>query len=120
MRDIYSLTKETYNNVGPGWWPIIDNYLPRIVALAPECMINVKEKFGALRIQVYGRIENIEEVQALLLAAQQESRTICESCGRPGKTRNKGAYIQTLCFHCLLKNRLKNSYSERNLRGKEK
>ena len=35
----------------PGWWPILDKYMPQFRALDPNCEFFIKEKFGYLRIR---------------------------------------------------------------------
>lgn len=59
----------------------------------------VKEKFGTLRFYVDG---GDEEVFRLIDSAEQESATICESCGAPGTLTMKG-WCSTLCESCRQK-----------------
>lgn len=89
--------------VGKGWWPILDKYLPQIVELAPDCDIIVKEKYGTLRIGAYGKALDHNKLTELERVAEQESATVCEECGAPGKLRNKLFRIQTLCRGCYRK-----------------
>lgn len=103
MNDIKMLTQEARSLVGKGWWPIIDEYLPQIVELAPECDIDVKEKYGILRINTVGSVVDPEKVLALEIAAMQESETVCEECGAPGTLRPDRTWIQTLCDQCAAK-----------------
>lgn len=56
----------------------------------------VKEKFGTLRFYVDG---GDEEVFRLIDTAEQESATICETCGAPGTLVTKG-WCSTLCESC--------------------
>lgn len=95
--------EEAHAYVGKGWWPIIDKYLPEIMEIAPDCNIIVKEKFGALRIGAVGKTTNQEKLLELKQKAENESLTICEVCGAPGKHRSDLDWMQTLCEACYQK-----------------
>lgn len=103
MNDIKELIEEAHVCVGKGWWPIIDKYLPQIVELAPDCNINMKEKFGLLRIQCYGQMIDAEKVRALQEEAYIASSTVCEECGAPGRLHTEFYWRQTLCDRCAAK-----------------
>lgn len=100
MNDVNELLQEAKDAVGPGWWPIIDKYLPPIVELAPNCFINAKEKFGLLRIQCYGPALDREKIIKLEREAEIVSSTVCEECGASGKHRHDLDWMQTLCEPC--------------------
>lgn len=90
-------------SVNPGWWPVLDKYLPQILAIDPEAQIEVKEKFGALRIWIGSEtVDDHSVFDPIVEAAEEASRTICERCGAPGRPR-KRRWIQTLCDHCFEK-----------------
>ena len=55
--------------------------------------MQVKEKFGGLRIHV--TVAN-DVIRQRLESAEQESFHTCEVCGRPGKLP-EGSWIKTLC-----------------------
>lgn len=93
-----------YPGVGKGWLPLIDalcgwlqfntdknshidHYATQVKA------VQIKEKFGGLRFYV----DDASDVQyAAISFAEHMSYHICEECGAPGKTRDKG-WIRTLC-----------------------
>ena len=90
--------------VGPGWSRLIDKLFDRIETTGrPVVVIDIKEKFGLLRISVYGcfwgDLDFIDELE-------QESGTICEDCGDPGKIRDELSWLRTLCRVCLKKSQL--------------
>ena len=94
----------TYD-VGEGWKDlcvrtfekIADTYVRHDVDLSEFSLVQIKEKFGGLRIYP-GGIESglYDDVYSAICKAEDESYTICELCGNPGKPR-KGSWIKTLC-----------------------
>ena len=89
---------------GDGWYTLIDTVcwtiqsyidnnssetrpIPQVVAE------QVKEKFGTLRF--YARGGN-DMTGGMTWFAESMSSTICEQCGKPGKTNN-GGWLVTLC-----------------------
>lgn len=58
--------------------------------------VQVKEKFGGLRYYVDSATEDIWD---LIDVAEQDSYTICEVCGKPGKLIG-GGWMRTLCEDC--------------------
>lgn len=58
--------------------------------------VQIKEKFGGLRIYMAGNIEGMFDI---IDKAERKSYKICEFCGAPGKTRD-GSWIFTLCDKC--------------------
>lgn len=68
---------------------IVENQLPYVV--------QVKEKFGGLNF--YMSTQN-DEISNLIHAAAQRSITICENCGKAGKTRNMSGWCFTECKLC--------------------
>ena len=96
--------KERYDlyeySIGPGWWSILDKYIPQILALAPDAELYIKEKFGALRLNVESKTINWRAFQEIKHAAELESETVCEVCGAPGKLRENNGWYETLCDRC--------------------
>ena len=93
--------KNARESVNPGWWAILDTYIPQILAIDPKAQIEVKEKFGTLRIWVGS--ENVEDCSVfdpIIEAAEEASKMVCEICGSPGQLRPKQHWIQTLCDRC--------------------
>ena len=59
-------------------------------------ILEVKEKFGELRIVAMG---TNEAIYTALLEARDRSRTVCELCGAPGQLRSEG-YWRVRCNRC--------------------
>lgn len=79
--------------VGAGWSSLIDKIYDRL----PEdaYILQIKEKFGGLRFYVHTAMNIMDFVAEV----EEESYTICEKCGKPGKLRENG-WILTLCDEC--------------------
>lgn len=93
---------------GEGWIPLIEPVLKYIQEYNKGkeeeqqiIVYQIKEKFGALRIEV-GNYP--EELRNMVEAAENASVTICEKCGAPGSLRDcGGGWYHTLCDECLEK-----------------
>lgn len=94
--------KEAYANVYPGWWQLLDKYLPQIWAIDPDCNVIVKEKLGTLRIRPYGVREELSwrDFASITEEAEKASQSVCEICGEPGHLRTDQPWWQTLCDRC--------------------
>lgn len=92
---------------GRGWYHLIDNLCYHLQQLTdndghPQIeFVQVKEKFGSLRIYV----NEASEMQHLLIEfVENLSCTVCENCGKPGNIIDNGHYwIKTLCDDCMEK-----------------
>jgi hypothetical protein len=92
MREYTISRRDAKKMVGKGWSKILDRLYdakPRSVYVT-----QVKEKWGGLRFYV-GSASG--EFFDLIDAAEEESYTICEECGEPGKLREDLGWILTLC-----------------------
>ena len=87
---------------GDGWfdilWRLCEELEPLVAELeqAAGCqfeVLQVKEKFGGLRVYVNNANDAIRQ---RLESSEQESLHTCEVCGQPGKLRD-GSWIKTLC-----------------------
>lgn len=93
--------------VHDGWQGLIEAALHEVSEIvggpegAPDLrIIEVKEKFGQLRIYVnYGDMPEAqrEAVHAILREAEERSADVCEVCGAPGKLVRSGAWWHTAC-----------------------
>ena len=84
---------------GDGWYDLIDQVCNRLLEFKGVEFMQVKEKFGELRIYTDGLpAEYSDKVWDIIGDATEESRTVCEVCGEPGKIRSL-AWIRTLCDH---------------------
>ena len=85
--------------VAAGWLPIVEEMLVALKDL-PITIVQIKEKFGQLR--VYGDYaDNITDEQTTEIAkaievAVYKARHTCEICGEPGKP----VYINVLGVRC--------------------
>lgn len=87
----YITREEAKELVGPGWSGLIDKIWD---GLTPNVLIEqIKEKFGGLRFYA-GYTDDIQDL--IIRLAEKESYTICERCGKPGKTRDL-PWVLTLC-----------------------
>lgn len=87
-----------YIAVGEGWYELLDR-LCRVLehhtkhSKIDVKAVQVKEKFGGLRIYVDGSDDYVLGAIAL---AETMSYSICEVCGKPGAPNSTG-WIRTLC-----------------------
>lgn len=79
-------------SVGPGWADLVR----RAFGALPEghMIVQVKEKFGSLRIYFEPNQTAYEDLIDQLAA---ESLTLCEVCGGPGRLRTDRYWQRTLC-----------------------
>jgi len=92
---------------GPGWYDLIrdlSNDIEKILVendIAYMHLVQVKEKYGTLRIYMSTETEEISE---LIEAAEERSYSTCELCGFPGTIRGISTHwLQTQCDKCYLK-----------------
>lgn len=81
-------------SVGLGWSSLIDevfDYMEKNPS--PTKVIQVKEKFGGLRVYTDVVHEGLDEV---IRNVGYKSFKICEDCGKPGALR-EGSWYRTLC-----------------------
>lgn len=83
-------------DVGNGWVPILEELCFNLSRIIPEDfhLVQVKEKFGALRI--YSNIHK-KEFEDLMHEAALKSEETCEICGKEGKQTSVRGWIKTLC-----------------------
>jgi hypothetical protein len=79
--------------VGPGWSNLIDEVFNRLEKFPDSYISQIKEKWGRLRIYVYGVDEATLEFIDWI---EERSGTICEVCGEPGELRD-GGWIVCRC-----------------------
>jgi hypothetical protein len=96
---------KTYLNCDDGWFVLIYVVLYFIKKIVGEekienfQIIQIKEKFGGLRIHT--NISNIR-INNLIWKAETASYNLCEICGQIGELRKVG-YLKTLCDECIKK-----------------
>lgn len=67
--------------VWPGWWPILDKYIPIILKEDPDVQLYIKEKYGYLRIEMCSKVISMDRQIELENAAEEASSTVCEISG---------------------------------------
>lgn len=87
--------------VGPGWSDIIKDATARIEERS-GIILQVKEKFGELRIYVHGG--DYEAISEIVHEAEAKARMTCEECGKEGNLAElSNGVMQTLCYDCFQK-----------------
>ena len=85
-----------------GWFDLAHNTLEHIEKTLTNEEIDtvmvsqIKEKWGTLHMSITGPSEREVSVQDILDAAEEASRQVCLTCGRPGIWRD-GLWTRTLC-----------------------
>lgn len=80
--------------VGAGWRPFVRPALEAIVAAGGD-IVQVKEKFGGLRIYVHDG--DRDKIDAIVEAAEKQADRTCEKCGKPGKIVNLKGWLKNAC-----------------------
>ena len=79
--------------IGPGWYPIIDRLVADLLKLGWNGeVLQVKEKFSALRFYIEQRSEVLND--RIVMATDEASRT-CHWCGQSGSPRE--GQCEVLC-----------------------
>lgn len=91
----------SYFECGDGWASILRQLATEVSELPskpPVFAVQVKEKFGGLRIYISSDDDGwFPEVDKLVVDAEKSSLSVCEQCGNKGERRSKSYWIQTLC-----------------------
>lgn len=94
---------------GGGWYPILDRLFADLAVIRREDVltrlrvVQVKEKFGGLRVYVDG---GNERIQARIGDAETEAAATCEHCGGPSPgLRSHGGWYGNICDSCAQKRR---------------
>lgn len=87
---------------GPGWYKIIVDCFDKIKSIPAKNrkgfeVVQVKEKYGTLRIFAWNETEEIEKI---IDSACELSETTCEHCGQPGYMHVTRGWYSTLCDDC--------------------
>ncbi len=82
---------------GDGWFDLVDRALAKLAALPGITTVEqVKEKYGGLRLYLRSTEDAAYTIED---EAEEESLSICEACGKPGK-RNDGGWLSVRCDAC--------------------
>jgi len=83
-----------------GWCDLVLQLHDKILNINPDYkIIQIKEKFGALRFYYEPQSE---EIQNTVDQFEQISKTVCEYCGGLGKPAMFGRWCKTCCEDCLV------------------
>ncbi len=93
------ITNRWFFGIGDGWLPLVKELITKLIELRwNKELCQVKEKFGGLRFYINS---GSDEIHALIHEYENKSFTICETCGKDGKTnKTKTGWIKTLCEEC--------------------
>ena len=88
--------------IGRGWFPLVEPIIDRVQDLnengSDVNILQIKEKWGALRIYL---LSALEELLKLASEAEEKSTRICEECGAPATQAEVNGWIYTRCPYCL-------------------
>jgi len=111
---------------GDGWEPLIRRLSEKLEPIARETglrAVQVKEKFGDLRVYVRGADGARKlpaaisgAVRAAIRAAEEESSRTCEHCGAAGSTRKIEGWWATLCAACCEREQARRAERKRRWR----
>lgn len=82
-----------------GWQPIVLSLLSRLEEYAKKSLpdlevIQIKQKYGHLRVYVSETDENVEEI---ITEAEKRCASTCEVCGQEGRASTFGSWITVVC-----------------------
>lgn len=91
----YISEEEAVQCVGKGWETLVRKvYNARTGLGIPVGIIQVKEKWGGLRIYTEYYVREIEDV---IQTVCRDSLNVCETCGAPAGLVRRGAWYRTRC-----------------------
>jgi hypothetical protein len=102
--------KPIYFECGPGWFELLDelcHLLERMIRYSKTlpinegegpCVVQIKEKYGALRFYMNSATDDI---YAEIDKAEEKSHKICEVCGKVGKMKTENNWMSVRCEECL-------------------
>lgn len=88
-------------DVGEGWRPLLRKLMEDLFKLGWRGRVDqIKEKFGGLRF--YANLHGIpdkhdQKATDLIVQAMEDSETICEECGDPGRIRGFHGWMFCRC-----------------------
>lgn len=97
------------SHLSPGWFNLVDKLCRDLESLSGADLlriVQIKEKYGALRVYVRPVVESVspqlmKKAHALCKAAEKESEGVCEGCGAASELhQNAMRWWNTLCPSC--------------------
>ena len=93
--------------VGPGWAPLIEELYLEMSNYPGIILVQLKEKFGALRIYMGGTPDMdaqltldatpTKDFYKIIQSIEKKSTTMCETCGNAGKVVNINGWLEAVC-----------------------
>lgn len=104
----YDWTWHEFEAMGPGWWKAfglmlceeIQQELHKFDFVNKFSLLQVKEKFGGLRIYNNGAPGNIHRITDKY---EQISQNVCYNCGKPDVAITNAGWLLPLCKECFEK-----------------
>ena len=90
--------------VGPGWFPIVEDMLKKMssVAIRPQLLQleQIKEKFGGLRVYYSAAAAIEKQVDSIVAKAEDAAARTCEHCGQPNTKEQHHVGYNNICEAC--------------------
>lgn len=86
--------------VGPGWWPMLDEYLEEARKAVPDVEVEAKEKYGRCDVFFSTEADDKEALYMIEDKIMRQSIVTCKNCGKPGRLRKERSWVQALCDKC--------------------
>lgn len=84
----------------PGWESLVDALFTKMIdADWNRDLLQVKQKFGGLRVYIG---EWSREIAELIADAEELSFSTCELCGSFGRATRRSGCLRTVCMRCNL------------------
>lgn len=91
---------------GNGWYDLIDKLSEKLEPFGVVAA-QVKEKFGSLRFYLnyphHLDDKTFDKIREIKNEFELKSSSICENCGKPGKTISDEGWLRTICDKCYKK-----------------
>lgn len=91
------------DSVGSGWYPIIEEAIVDIEKHG-GFIVQIKEKFGGLRIYVQGG--DFDAIDTVVRNAEGKAAIVCEECGKPGQLDQSGYWLKTYCVEHIAERKI--------------
>ena len=92
------ITDSYFFAISDHWLELVCDLIKNLIDVGwDKKILQIKEKYGSLRFYIS---EGSDEIYKLIDKAENDSFTICESCGKVGKLRGNLSWIQVLCEDC--------------------
>ena len=94
------MSKLDTSRVPSGWLPIVESAVEQLEALGAD-ILQVKQKFGGLRIYFVAPIQRADEASAIVANAERICDDTCERCGSVDRVELvESGWYETLCSRC--------------------